>query len=242
MGSRRVTRSSLLIGHKSPSNGGLNNKEDFSAKEYRKNKKRYQAQDSFEMASSAFSLSIPHSIVKPKHALHHSWTLWYSAANRKLSWKQNQIKIFSVTTVEDFWLMYNQVQPPSGLPVGHTYSLFRGEILPDREDVANRDGGKWMMICGKEERRESLDRRWLDIMFMAMEESELDYLVTGVEVCVRKKEDRLEVWIGDVDNIGRMVEVGRLVKRKLKVELSDQIEFSIHKDDKKGILDSRLAL
>jgi len=234
--SRRITRSTLLTGYKSQSEECL---DVFSAKAY--HKKHRQVEDRFKVASS-FNKSIPQTIMKPKHALSHTWTLWYSAANRKLSWKQNQIKVFSVSTIEDFWLMYNQVQPPSVLPVGHTYSMFRDDILPDREDLANRDGGKWMVNCKKEERREYLDRRWLDVMFLAMEEEELGNLVMGVEVCVRKKEDRLEVWLGNVDDISRMVEVGRSVKKMLEIDLNNQIEFSIHKDDKSGVLDSRLVL
>ena len=129
--------------------------------------------------------------------------------------------------------MYNQVQPTSVLPVGHTYSMFRGDILPDREDLANRDGGKWMVNCNKEERREYLDKMWLDVMFLVMEEEEFGNLVTGVEVCVRKKEDRLEVWLGDVDDISRMVEVGRSVKKELEIDLNNQIEFSM-KPAKRG--------
>ena len=71
------------------------------------------------------------SILKPRHLFPHSWTFWYFAGNKRLSWKQNQSKISSVATVEDFWLTYNQVKLASELPAGFTYSVFRSVILPD---------------------------------------------------------------------------------------------------------------
>jgi len=188
------------------------------------------------------SSGIPPIILKPKHQLSHTWTLWYSAANRKLSWRKNQIKIFSISTIEDFWLMYNQLQPASCLPNGHTYSVFRDGILPDREEVDNRDGGKWMLNCPKSERDERFDNKWLNVLFMIMEEDKFDRLITGAEACVRLSEDRLEVWIGDVSDVCDMIEVGRVIKTKLEVDSNKKIEFSMHKDERRGVLGPKLAL
>ena len=181
------------------------------------------------------SLSLPSTIIKPQHPLPHSWTFWYSAGNKRLSWKQNQVKISAVSTVEDFWLVYNQVKLASSLPVGHTYSVFRGDILPDWEDEANRDGGRWMVSWDKIERQEKLDSRWLEILFMLMGEhmeNKLARLVTGAELCVRKKGDRIEVWVGDVSDMSGMVEVGRVVKKKLGVGSSEKIQFTFHKKER----------
>ena len=83
-------------------------------------------------------------ILKPKHQLSDSWTFWYSAGDRRLSWKKNQKKIAIVTTVEEFWFIYHQMQLVSSLPAGCTYSVFRTGILPDREDQGNKDGEKWI--------------------------------------------------------------------------------------------------
>ena len=58
-------------------------------------------------------------------------------------------------------------------------------------------------------------------------------LITGAEVCVRKKGDRLEVWLGGVD-MGGIVAVGREVKRKLGLTSKDKIQFSIHKEEMEG--------
>ena len=44
--------------------------------------------------------------------------------------------------------------------------MFRDDILPDREELDNRDGGKWMVNCPRSEREEKLDNKWLNVLFM----------------------------------------------------------------------------
>eukprot|EP00092_Neocalanus_flemingeri_P026087 GFUD01028273.1.p1 GENE.GFUD01028273.1~~GFUD01028273.1.p1 ORF type:complete len:276 (-),score=79.62 GFUD01028273.1:60-887(-) len=181
------------------------------------------------------SLTIHYNIIKPQHPLPHSWTFWYSAGDKKLSWKKNQVKISTVATVEEFWHTVNQVQPASCLPAGYTYSVFRVGIIPDWEDVHNRDGGRWMVGFPKAEAQGKLDKRWMEILFMLMGEQvqeEGAKLVTGAEVCVRKKGDRLEVWVEDANNMRGLVDVGREMKRKLMLGRSEMLQFSVHKEER----------
>jgi len=190
------------------------------------------------------TLRLPSTIIKQQHPLPNSWTFWYSAGNKRLSWKQNQVKISTVSTIEGFWLVYNQVKLASSLPSGHTYSVFRGNILPDWEDKANREGGRWKASWDKMERQEMLDTRWLEVLFMLMGEhmdKKVARLITGTEVCVRKKLDRIEVWVGNVSDMAVTVEVGRVVKKKLEVG-SNNIEFSIHREEREGVVGPILML
>jgi len=193
----------------------------------------------------AFSSRTPSYILKPRHPLVSTWTFWFSAGNKKLSWTQNQIKIATVSTVEDFWFVFNQaVQPPSSVPAGYTYSVFRGDILPDWEHIDNRDGGRWMASFAKSQRLDLLDSRWLEILIMLMGEHVGEIgsnMITGAEVCVRKRGDRLEVWMGEAD-MGTVVQVGREVRKRLYLESNEKIQFSIHKEEMEGSVGSSLAL
>jgi len=150
-----------------------------------------------------------------------------------------------VTTVEEFWHTYNQVQPASCLHAGYTYSVFRVGIVPDWEDRHNKEGGRWMVGCAKTERQEKLDSRWMEVLIMLMGEHVEEQgpkMITGAEVCVRKKEDRLEVWLGNVDNMRGVVEVGRELKRKLGLGSSTKIQFLIHEEEKGGVVGPSLML
>eukprot|EP00092_Neocalanus_flemingeri_P040800 GFUD01044417.1.p1 GENE.GFUD01044417.1~~GFUD01044417.1.p1 ORF type:complete len:252 (+),score=82.36 GFUD01044417.1:274-1029(+) len=248
-GTRRVTRALLTSDHKMSKKNRNKKKvkfDDHSSKEEMKNLS-VASDEGIDMTFSPLrpSLSIPSTIIKPHHPLSHSWTFWYSAGNRHLSWKKNQIKISTVTSIEEFWLTYTQVQPASCLNTGHTFSVFRADILPDWEDASNMGGGRWMLNCAKTERQEMLDSRWLEVLFMMMGEhvqKEAAKLVTGAEVCVRKKGDRLEVWVGDVSSMSGVVEVGRTVRRKLDVDPSNKMTFSVHKEEREGCVGPRLMM
>eukprot|EP00092_Neocalanus_flemingeri_P083545 GFUD01104878.1.p1 GENE.GFUD01104878.1~~GFUD01104878.1.p1 ORF type:complete len:250 (-),score=78.58 GFUD01104878.1:112-861(-) len=246
-GTRRVTRALLTSDHKI-SKKFRNKKnvkfDDHSSKEEMKNLS-LASDEGIDMTFSPRrpSLSIPSTILKPHHPLSHSWTFWYSAGNRHLSWKKNQIKISTVATIEEFWLTYTQVQPASCLNTGHTFSVFRADILPDWEDVANREGGRWILNCAKTERQEMLDTKWMDLLFMLMGEHMEDAsLVAGAEVCVRNKGDRLEVWVRDVSSMSEVVKVGRAVRRKLEQDPSNKMKLSVHKEEMEGFVGPSLMM
>lgn len=188
--------------------------------------------------------SIPRIILKPQHDLRTSWTIWYSVGNKNLSWEENQMKICTVSTIEQFWFVKSQIKPPSQIPDGHTYSVFRTGILPDWEDRANVDGGRWMLTFSKKERKESFDSRWQELLVMMLGDHVLQAAgrVNGAEACVRKKGDRLEVWISDVQSMIDVIDIGRSVKEKIAVGMCNNVRFSLHKEDREGVKGPRLAL
>jgi Eukaryotic initiation factor 4E len=69
-----------------------------------------------------------------KHPLQNAWTLWFFKNEKGRSWEENQRSIITVTTVEDFWSLYNHIEVASKLPPGSDYSLFKEGIFPDWED------------------------------------------------------------------------------------------------------------
>ena len=60
-----------------------------------------------------------------KHPLENAWTLWFFKNDKARTWEENQRPIITVTTVEDFWALYNHIEVASRLPPGSDYSLFK---------------------------------------------------------------------------------------------------------------------
>ena len=67
----------------------------------------------------------------------------------------------------------------SKLSAGHTYAVFKKGIVPDWEDKANVNGGRWMIYFEKSERRLKLDERWMECLLLALG-NHLDKCVTGM--------------------------------------------------------------
>ena len=110
-----------------------------------------------------------------------------------------------------------------------------------------------MIYYEKSDRRLKLDERWMECLLLALG-NHLDKCVTGqliiswlsgsnechrdmvvgVQVCVRGKQDRVEVWLGKTSNMRGVVEVGRKLKNQLACGAA-KIEFSIHLEEKEGL-------
>jgi hypothetical protein len=61
--------------------------------------------------------------------LEDSWTFWYFKNDRMCDWKDNLIKIITVSTVEHFWSVFNHIQAASRLGQGCDYFLFKEYIV-----------------------------------------------------------------------------------------------------------------
>ena len=61
--------------------------------------------------------------------LEDSWSFWFFKNDRQAEWKDNLIKITTVTTVESFWSVYNHLQAASRIGQGCDYLLFKSHIV-----------------------------------------------------------------------------------------------------------------
>ena len=180
------------------------------------------------------NLGVPREIVMTKHPLANVWVFWWFRNDKSRSWEQNQEKVATVDTIEDFWQVFNYIEPASNLGQGCDYMVFKKGIQPDWEDFQNMSGGRWIHSSEKSNRGDVLDCRWLEIIFILIGEHAGDYadMVNGAVINIRTKRDKLAVWLKDANNMIGVMEIGRLVKHRLG--LRDGINFTIHREADKG--------
>ncbi|KAE8708765.1 Eukaryotic translation initiation factor isoform 4E-2 [Hibiscus syriacus] len=70
---------------------------------------------------------------KQPHKLERKWTFWFD----------NQSKVYTFDTVEEFWCLYDQILKPSNFPGNADFHLFKAGIEPKWEDAECANGGKW---------------------------------------------------------------------------------------------------
>merc|ERR1712142_923791 len=197
---------------------------------------------------NARGASDPEKIIK--HPLQNAWTLWFFKNDKARTWEENQRPIITVTTVEDFWGLYNHIEVASRLPPGSDYSLFKEGIFPDWEDPRNQPGGRWMINVDKRQRAECLDTYWLEILFFLigehadqhahqveffksknMQRSSM-FQVNGAVVNVRAKGDKLAVWLADASQPDSILRIGKMIKERLGIDPEQTIGFNIHNEEK----------
>jgi len=179
------------------------------------------------------NLGVSREIVMMKHPLANKWVFWWYRNDKSRSWEQNQEKITTVNTIEDFWQVYNYIEPASKLAHGCDYMVFKKGIQPDWEDFQNMSGGRWIVNSDRSIRGENLDDQWLEIIFILIGEHAGDYadMVNGAVINIRQKGDKLGMWLKDANNMDGVLSIGKLIKARLN--LRDKIYFRVHREENK---------
>ncbi|KAJ4809950.1 eukaryotic translation initiation factor 4E [Rhynchospora pubera] len=164
------------------------------------------------------------------HPLEHSWTLWFdnpSAKSKSAAWGSSIRPIYTFSTVEDFWGLYNNINNPSKLAVGADLHCFKNKIEPKWEDPVCANGGKWTINCS----RLKSDQLWLyTLLAMIGEQFEYGDEICGAVLSVRGKQERVAIWTKNASNEAAQISIGRQWKEI--VDYKEQIGFLVHEDAK----------
>ncbi|KHJ86053.1 eukaryotic initiation factor 4E [Oesophagostomum dentatum] len=83
------------------------------------------------------------------HPLKRKWTYWYLNDDRQANWEDRLKRVCTFSTVEEFWALYNNIRPPSGLNCLCDYNVFKDGIQPMWEVPENLKGGRWLITVSK---------------------------------------------------------------------------------------------
>lgn len=166
------------------------------------------------------------------HKLHTPWTLWYDNPKKKTknTYQKNLREVYTFSTVEDFWSVFNYIMQPSQLPLGSNYHLFRAGIQPTWEDPCNSNGGAWNAPVGTR-RDYSVDEIWLSAALACIGEHFDDGdEVCGVVVSVRSGDkDRLQLWTRNCE-LPTAKRIGEQWRESLALTDDFKIRYLLHND------------
>jgi len=169
-----------------------------------------------------------------KHPLQHSWALWFDNPQKKTSlasWGDYLKKIYTFSTVEDFWSLWNNVKAASELPAGCSYHIFKDGIEPKWEDSANERGGKWVINHKSSQRNTKvIDQMWLGAVLAVIGASfDDDDEVCGVVISIRKGMDRIAIWTKTATNEAACKRIGQHFRESMGAPTTS-IGYQAHAD------------
>ncbi|KAJ0669207.1 putative translation Initiation factor eIF-4e, eukaryotic translation initiation factor 4E (eIF-4E) [Helianthus annuus] len=166
-----------------------------------------------------------------QHPLEHSWTFWFdnpSAKAKQASWGSSMRPIYTFSTVEEFWSLYNNIHRPSKLASGADFYCFKNKIEPKWEDPVCANGGKWTMTFSKAKS----DMCWLyTLLAMIGEQFDHGDDICGAVVNVRARGEKISLWTKNAANESAQVSIGKQWKEFL--DYNEMIGFIFHEDAKK---------
>ena len=165
-----------------------------------------------------------------KHPLYTVWGLWREGGDQRPSidttadeWCTRLTLIVNLSSVEDFWRLFNNFDPLNVIPIGVSLNFFKQDIKPLWEDPANDGGGRWYFNLEKPRHPADLDEynsqaqeTWLYILLSLIGNTiDRHDLICGAVVSIRARETRFMIWTRKSE-VSRIIELGKLLKRNLK--------------------------
>lgn len=132
--------------------------------------------------------------------------------------------VYTVSTIEGFWQVFNNIPIPSKLPPRYSYHLMRGTRKPIWEDPLVENGGCWKLKVVKRD----TDTVWKELLLAAIGEqfnqnvSKADSVI-GISVSIRDRDDQFQVW-----NFRQEEVETATVTEKILNELCPKVKFNAH--------------
>lgn len=156
-----------------------------------------------------------------QHLLQDAWT-WYIDVNF-----QNMKQVYTFSTVETFWQLFNNIPKSSDLKHRANYRMFKNHIQPMQEDPANSAGGAWIISVPD---KQEMDTVFKEIL-MAVIGNVLsdDNCVNGVIFNSRYACNRMAVWVNQTDVL-KQAQIGQKL-RQLTGKAKADIVFKKHQTE-----------
>jgi len=111
--------------------------------------------------------------IKTEGTLNSNWIMSYRDQNIKResissdNYKSDLEELLTCATVEEFWVMLDNLQLPGRLNRRNnsSYMFFREGVTPTWEDKQNQNGGMWRIVLRRnDDRVKYLDTFWIEIL------------------------------------------------------------------------------
>eukprot|EP01091_Cochliopodium_minus_P014952 TRINITY_DN5198_c0_g1_i1.p1 TRINITY_DN5198_c0_g1~~TRINITY_DN5198_c0_g1_i1.p1 ORF type:complete len:198 (+),score=45.90 TRINITY_DN5198_c0_g1_i1:101-694(+) len=175
------------------------------------------------------------------HPLQSPWALWFelitqSNYNLVQNWEEKIKKVVTVSTVEDFWGVLNNIPFPSKIQTSNYY-FFRAGINPVWEDKVFEKGGASLEFALKDKQLDKQDNIFKYVLLSAIGETlessnlqDINY-VAGVRIQMRKQIFKLSVWVTDIKEKEAVLLISKNLEQTIQQLLNDVPEIFISSFD-----------
>ncbi|ORX61718.1 eukaryotic translation initiation factor 4E [Hesseltinella vesiculosa] len=166
------------------------------------------------------------------HPLQNAWTLWYDNPlqnnNNNQSWAENLKEIATVTTVEQFWTVNNNLTKVDQLDPNANYYFFKKGIRPEWEDPANAKGGKYSIQFPRARSGNTINLFWLNMLLAVIGEQFTKDEVCGTVIAIRRNYFRIALWTKTAERTAELESIGHTIRELLNLPMQLNMDFIPH--------------
>jgi translation initiation factor 4E len=157
----------------------------------------------------------------------HTSSTTSSSSNAINPYESSIKEIAMVSTVEEFWTVYDWLNRPNELPNTTDFHFFRKGIKPTWEDPENVKGGKWLIRLKK-----GLASRYWEEILLAMVGQQFHGVpaeeINGAVVSIRFGEDIISVWNRTAFDRDLTDKIRDCIKKILRLPSNVHMEYKPH--------------
>ncbi|KNC86647.1 hypothetical protein SARC_01226 [Sphaeroforma arctica JP610] len=171
------------------------------------------------------------------HPLSARWVLWFDIPKHKVeaaNWMATLKTVYTITTIEEFWGVINNMAKASQLPAGSNFHFFKEGVKPMWEDPENLHGGKWIISTPVQSGKDGvLDRMWIDTMLAVIGQvlTDSESEVCGCVCSPRKAQNRIALWTKSGDQ--RKIQEDIAKKWKVICQYEAGLSYQVHSEASK---------
>jgi len=182
--------------------------------------------------------------VENLHKTQDKWSFWLihteSHTQKKRSGRKGKIdyqealkKVYTFSTVEEFWRVYNNTPSIEEIMPNTDYMLFKEGIRPEWEDEQNKNGGKWVITFSVDDKPDykDLEQIWIYLqlgLIGRVFDDDIINLLNGAVYTVREMHHRISIWVKDNMSLNKVKRIGNEFRRLCNITSKEKIIYQVH--------------
>ena len=127
---------------------------------------------------------------QPQHKLNSSWSIYIHEVNEKDWSLESYIKVYTVKTIEDFWIFFNNFKDLNK----YMFFIMRGDIKPVYEDPENKNGGSYSFMINPYHLRNTVIYTSICMLAEQLNKSDKTMEINGLSLVPKPNHTIMKIW------------------------------------------------
>ena len=146
-----------------------------------------------------------------------TWTISVNGPSKQRKVPTPLRRLISFGSIELMWKCMNNLPKPDDIVDDGNIYIFQDGINPTWEDIANRNGGRWMFSIPVGDSSVAIvwQNLYLNLFGEILENKNMNFEISGIILARRRNYTRFSIWTKNKFNSEAILFIGKIIKAEL---------------------------